>query len=208
LAIKNQKLYSQAYNEEGEPHKSFEGYLKHLSRRLIPLDGAKPRSLKSWMARIRIYQEQLGYDDISLLRLGYHAEIMLPVAARGNDLVLSEENEPTDTGGQRLGRNDFSALVDEIAQLVFKSQDDPSFVWGVADTKARVNEILQKQDRKAEVEIKCKQVGDDYVVEDIIWWIDGQPFRVGDRITKDSFQLVASTAKTVSGLGEGWKATP
>lgn len=205
LAIKRQRLYTQKFDDDGEPFGSFEAYLKYICKQLIAVDGAKPRSIKSWMTRVQIFQGQLGKEDLWLLRMGYHAEVMLPLAARDNNMDLAPQNEPTETGGQRLGKPEFTNFADEIAELVFASQDDPSKVWTIRDTKERVNDILQKKVLKVSRTIDAEWIGEHVVIKNITWWVDDVPYTIGNKLDKDTFTALAGQ-DSVRGLGDSWNS--
>lgn len=206
MAIQNQKLYQQKPNEEtGQPFKTMNEYWPTLIRQLQQITGGKKRSLQSWLAKYDVYCLQMDKDENWLIRLGSHAEYLLPLAARDNvTRQLKYEDEETFWGGIRYGRVRFEEAADYIANKVFESDQQPELTWDVQATKEYVAEILGKpEDDRAKEVIDAHYAGNDVKIDRLNIWIGDYKyeFNGGPIMPMDHFKTYTKN-KQVEGLGE------
>lgn len=206
LTIKERELYRQRLNEEtGKPFESMEAYLKSIVPRLKAVSGSKVRSLKSWMTRYRIYVLQLDKPEPWLRAMGTHGEILLKAAARHVPTCTLLEEDIVGEHGRKLGRKGFESLVAEIeARLAEVDPDYPESSWTVADTEARVREIVGGSDSRARISIQAHFVGRKIRLDLLTFWVDDAAYHVGDVIDEDHFRRITK-GFAVDGLGPEWQ---
>jgi len=208
--IRDQRLYEQKLNgATNKPYTSMESYLKDLCKSTASFASDAPRTLKSWMTRWEIYNQQLGIDADVLLEMGAHFEILLPVAARERTTMeLTEGNVPQLSGGMKLGKSGFEQLTHEIMEKVREARNNPGVdevAWGVKDTRERVREILGQDNHAVTISFGAAMLpGDKIKMTDVTFWHQKIPYKVGDTIPLEVFKKIVGNA-TVEGLGDNWK---
>lgn len=206
ITINDRQLYRQRLDESGEPYPSFSAYLKSIASRLGAAGMGKLRSLQNSLVCYKVYIQGLGYPESFLREMGSHAVLMLAAAARHIPTSKLEDNdEPTDTGGRRLGKESFASFTEEIREKVAGIDTDiPESSWTTEDTKAVVDELLGKDDDKVKLSISAHWVGKDIKLERLTFWIGSYAYQVGDIIPVDHFRKITKGA-SVEGVGSDWR---
>src|SRR2546425_86380 len=109
LDIKDNNLFKEVSDDvTGKPIRSFEAYLRRVSKLLRPkLASGSISTLKVWMTKFMVYGDQLGYNDDWLMTMGSHANVMLKAANLGKGSNLDNVDRTLQTGGQKLGLHNF-----------------------------------------------------------------------------------------------------
>lgn len=206
IAIRDQALFKHAVDDEtGEYYPSFDKYLKGLSQRLVLMDGTMPRSNKDWMRYVLLLDRQMGFSDAWILRMGYHCYHLLRAVALDQHKQILDEDEPLESGGKRLGKAAFKALCRDVSDKVDAAKDG-SLVWTVAETRALVDDILQKKTVKVSRSWDAEMHGERHVrLKGVTIWLDEtMPIRPGDLVSLDDFKAAVGSDEVV-GLPEGWR---
>lgn len=205
ITINDRGLYRQRLDDSGRPYQTFTSYLKSIAPRLGAAGMGKLRSLQNWVLAYKIYVQTLGKPETFLRDLGSHAHLMIPAAAKAASGQLLEVSEPTEMGGQRLGRSEFSTFVQEIEEKVADSQSGiPEASWSTNDTRERVKEIIGSDEEKVRVQVDASWVGSDIRLKSLTYWIGDFAYKISDIWKPDHFKKVFSSAQ-VEGLGDNWK---
>ena len=206
VTIADRGLYRQRLDDNGEPFASFSAYLKSIAPKLNEAGIGKIRSIQNWMVKYKIFVIQMGKPESFLREMASHAELLLPAAARHNATSqLLDEDQPTEAGGVRLGKEGFVSLTEEIEDHVQSIKPNvPETYWTVDDTRGRVAEIVGRDDTKAKMEIQARWVGNNVRIQSVSWWVGDGKYGTADSIPIDVFRNIAK-GTTVEGLGDEWR---
>lgn len=144
IEIRADELFTAKVDEQsGRPFKSWDAYLRYISRRMRKqFASGSVSTIKAWVTKFEVYDEQLGFTDEWLMEMGSHANILLKVAnisVRGRR--LEKEDRLLPNGGVKLGALSFKKVCDDIHERIVQSTG-PEDEWTIGETKAKVNEYL------------------------------------------------------------------
>lgn len=206
IDIRKDELFRAAVDEKtGKAIKTWEAYVRRFSKRLRPrLSSGSVSTIKAWVTKFEVYDEQLGYDEKWLQDMGSHANILLRAAnlsVKGRQ--LDEEDRALPNNGVKLGRRAFKGLCDRIYENVTNSSG-PEDEWGVADTLDEVNKLLGSEPvvvKEWDVVVTPQNL---VQIDNLRWIVGGYTYDFGagkSLIPIDDFQKIAKGPHhRVSGL--------
>lgn len=144
IGIRDDDLYRQKIDDNTlKPFKTWDAYLRYLSQQLRKkLSSGAVSTIKAWINKFELYEDQMGHDEDWLVTMGSHANILMQVAnIAAKTRKLDTEDRILPNGGVKLGHQSFATECDRIHERITTSISDED-AWGIADTRARVKELL------------------------------------------------------------------
>lgn len=211
--IRDNELYKDRLDPEtGKPFPTMAAYWKYITMHWHKLGPGRVSNIKTWITKVDVFVEQLGWDKDKLLEMGMHSNILLPAAnkARIGAELLDEDKDIPETGGKKLGKDKFIKLSEEIYEKVSRNPyTPPEQQWLVTDTLDYVNGLLGKK-LHPKKEWKAEHVGDKIRVKELTIWYDDFAHTFvptgGDIVSTETFAAICPKTDKVTGLNEDWRA--
>jgi hypothetical protein len=140
--IHHDDLWKQAINPDTQKNfTAFEQWLTNRGEWMNKHAGMGPRQVQRHLKAYRGFCDALDMPEDLLQRAGEHALILAEIANMGRNYELRDEDIPSKTGGQLLGKD---SLKNHFNELMNQIDNNPA--WRIKNTKQMVSDVKGKRE--------------------------------------------------------------